>query len=249
MIDEHIHFHKQPYTLETIENMVSVAKEKNIDEIWLLDHTHKFHEFIFLYEPVMHNELSANWFRKKKFISINEYLDFISLVKSRAYDVKIKFGLEVCYFPETENLLREELKKYQFDFLIGAVHFIDGIGFDLSKEAWIGVDVDQMYKRYYEIMELLIESELFTTLAHPDSIKLYNYYPTYDLKPTYLRIAQLLNKHQMSTENNTGLWRYQFPYPGLNPEFLEVLKKAQVRIHLSSDAHEYKYIGAYFNCL
>ena len=42
MIDGHIHFEKQPYTLEVVENMVKTAMEKEIDEIWLLDHTHKF---------------------------------------------------------------------------------------------------------------------------------------------------------------------------------------------------------------
>lgn len=249
MIDGNIHFHKQSYTLETIEKMVKVAKENYFEEIWLLDHTHKFQEFKFLYEPIKNNKLSANWFNKKKFISINEYLDFIKLVKTMDFDISIKFGLEVCYFPETENLLREELKKYHFDFLIGAVHFIDGIGFDLTKDAWIDVDVNQMYKRYYEIMESLIKSNLFTTLAHPDSIKLYGFYPTYDLKSTYEKIASLLNEHQMSTENNTGLWRYQFPYPGLNPEFLETLKNTNVQIHYASDAHEYQYIGAYFDKL
>ncbi len=53
----------------------------------------------------------------------------------------------------------------------------------------------------------------------------------------------------MSTENNTGLWRYNFPYPGLNMEFLKILKDTDVKIHLSSDAHEYQYIGKYFDLL
>lgn len=247
MIDGHIHFNYQPYTIETIDNMVSVAKENGIDELWLLDHTHKFQEFKFLYEPIMKHDLGAKWFKAKKFISIKEYLDFIQEIKSMKFDVKLKFGLEVCYFPENEELLRQELSKYQFDFLIGAVHFIDGIGFDLAKEVWENVDVDMMYQRYYEIMESLIKSELFTTLAHPDSIKLYNYYPSYDLKPTYRRIAQLLKKYYVSTENNTGLWRFDFPYPGLNPEFLAILQEENVNLHLSSDAHEYQHIGAYFN--
>ena len=50
MIDGHIHFEKQPYNLDTVNSMVEVALSKGINEIWLLDHTHKFKEFSFLYQ-------------------------------------------------------------------------------------------------------------------------------------------------------------------------------------------------------
>lgn len=36
MIDGHIHFNNQPYTLETIQNMVNVALEKGVDKLYLL---------------------------------------------------------------------------------------------------------------------------------------------------------------------------------------------------------------------
>ena len=49
MIDGHIHFHDQPYSLSLIKKMIKVAQEKGIDELFLLDHTHKFYEFDFLY--------------------------------------------------------------------------------------------------------------------------------------------------------------------------------------------------------
>lgn len=246
MIDGHIHFNKQSYTLDVIEKMIEVAKSHHIDELWLLDHTHKFKEFKFLYEPIKKHDVTYAWYHKKVLISIQEYLDFIELVKSKNYDINIKFGLEVCYFEETEKQLKEELSKYHFDFLIGSVHFIDGIGFDLSKDVWLDVSIDKMYQRYYEIMESLIKSNLFTTLAHPDSIKLYNYYPTYDLTFTYQKIAKLLNQYHMSTENNTGLWRYELKEVGLNKTFLDILKEEKVDIHLASDAHHYQDIGKYF---
>ncbi len=65
MIDGHIHFHKQAYLLETVESMVKVAIEKGIDEIWLLDHTHKFKEFDFLYQNLK-EDLTVKWYSKKE---------------------------------------------------------------------------------------------------------------------------------------------------------------------------------------
>lgn len=247
MIDGHIHFHKQPYSLETINKMVEVAKMNNIDELYLLDHTHKFSEFKSLYESLKHNQAAWKWYQKKQPISINDYLEFVIDIKKKEFPVKIKFGLEVCFFSDKINWLKTELSKYPLDFFIGSVHFIDGFTFDSSEQVWEGQDIDHMYQRYYEIMEELIKSELFSHLAHPDSIKLFHYYPSYDLNSTYQRIAKLLNTYHLPTENNTGLWRYQFHYPGLIPTFYQILKENDVKIIKASDAHTYDKIGYQFH--
>lgn len=109
--------------------------------------------------------------------------------------VKVSFGLEVCYVPEYEAFLKALLSNYQFDFLVGAIHSIDGILYDMpfSKTLlWQQSDVDHIYKRYYELVFQLIKSDLFTQLAHPDTIKLFNYYPTYDLTPTYHELSKAI---------------------------------------------------------
>ena len=45
------------------------------------------------------------------------------------------------------------LKKYDFDFLTGSVHWIDGWGFDHKgqKETWESKNTEEIYKRYYYI--------------------------------------------------------------------------------------------------
>ena len=49
---------------------------------------------------------------------------------------------------------------------------------NFSKEIlWNKYDVDDIYKRYYELVFDLVKSDLFTQLAHPDTIKMFNYYP------------------------------------------------------------------------
>lgn len=239
MIDGHIHFHKQPYTLETIDLMVEEALKNGVSTLYLLDHTHKFNEFLFLYDNLCGEETNK-WFNKKIHIPIKEYLDFINLVKAKTYPIKIKFGLEVCYVREYEEKLREELSKYNFDFLIGSVHQINGIGYDLCEEIWNDVCVDDFYKEYYEITKSLIKSRLFDILGHPDCITAYEIYPSFSLTPYLEEIALLLKEYNMETENNTKRG-------GLKKEFLEILKKHKISLHLSSDAHRYYEIGRDFN--
>ena len=116
-----------------------------------------------------------------------------------------------------------------------------------SKELlWDKYDVNHIYRRYYELIFQLIESDLFTQLAHPDTIKLFEIYPTYDLKPTYTQLAQLLNEHHMKAENNVGCYyRYHHPDMGLSDELLKILVENHVDIITASDAHQPHDVGSY----
>lgn len=245
-IDGHVHFNNQPYSLETINDFVNVAKQKGIKELYLLDHTHKFLEFKFLYDNITHEE-SKNWYLKKNPISINEYLDFIKLVRSKDYDVTLHFGLEVCYFKESEQKLKETLDLYNFDFTIGSIHFVNGMGIDLNKDYYEGLDIDKLYQDYYKANIDAVKSKIFTFLGHADLIKLFGFSPSFSLTYIYKELASTLREYNMETENNSGLVRYGFSYPGLNKELLTILKEYGVKIHFSSDAHKAIDIGREFN--
>ncbi|MBR4085572.1 MAG: histidinol phosphate phosphatase [Lachnospiraceae bacterium] len=252
MRDVHIHFlHGNPigYNIEFFEGFIKVAQEAGLDEIYLLEHTHQFTEFEKVYEPVKaYNDYQYNWITERMNGSIEEYIDFINKVQDTAYPVKVKFGLEVCYIPETADILVDILNEYDFDFLTGSVHWIDGWGFDHmgQKELWKSKNVEEVYKRYYEIMFDLCESSLFTGLAHPDSIKCFGYMPDIDLTEYYNNLALLLNKHGMYAENSGGLQLNYSPdiELGLNPKLLSILRRNKVRIETASDAHKQRDVGA-----
>lgn len=253
MLDGHIHIHKQPYELSTIENMVQVALEKGIDELNILDHTHKFFEFDFLYSSLSDNLTKEFYERKKKEqIHIEEYLSFIQKAKEKVWPIKLNFGLEVCYFKEHEEELKEYLKSlepFKFDFLIGSIHFTDGHCVDLSKDIFLDLDVDEFYKHYFRDLDDIIASQIFDVIAHPDLIKLFGIYPSFSLLPYYEALAKQFKKYHQRTENNSGLIRYGYPYPGMAPELIEILKKYDVKFHKSSDAHVYLDIGRVFEKL
>ncbi len=154
----------------------------------------------------------------------------------------------VCYILETADILSGILGEYDFDFLTGSVHWIDGWGFDHmgQKELWKNKNINEIYKRYYNIMFQLCESSLFTGLAHPDSIKCFGYIPDIDLTDYYNELAVLLNKNGMYTENSGGL-RLNYCSDlelGLNPQLLSILKKNNVKIETASDAHKQSDVGA-----
>ncbi|MCF0112087.1 MAG: histidinol-phosphatase HisJ family protein [Erysipelotrichaceae bacterium] len=235
--DAHVHFEHQPYTRETLEKMVKTAMDHGITELRVLDHTHKFLDFDPLYEPTKTDPVTYKWYRNHKQIPLKVYEDFIAEMKKENWPITVKFGLEVCYFPQTEDWLRDFLSGHSFDFLIGSIHFVDGYAIDLTRDIYFYHNVNTVYKRYYAIMELCITSGLFDHLGHPDSIKVFETYPDYNLEKEYIRIAEALQKAGMTTENNTGLKRYHYPYLGIHPYFGEILKQHHVPVLMSSDAH------------
>ncbi|MCL2839809.1 MAG: PHP domain-containing protein [Defluviitaleaceae bacterium] len=255
MRDVHVHFlhgAKCGYSMEFFDSYVKKAVEMGLEEIYLLEHTHHFFEFEKIYTPcIEYNHTQRKWLTSDLRGTIEDYLHFIQSIKPLIgkLPIKINFGLEVCYIPETSGKLINILKQYCFDFLTGGIHSINGWVFDdpSQKELWHNVNVNNMYHRYYEIMFELCDSGLFTGLAHPDSIKCFGYNPTCDLTDQYHKLAIGLNKNNMYTENNGGLkLRYNPALElGLNNNLLNILKQNNVKICTASDAHQINDIGAY----
>lgn len=249
MIDGHMHLEFGELSKAYVYEFINEAKRKGFDTIQILDHTHRFVEFKPIYENLRVHEIQDTWLHgKTKFCdSVFDFINLMKEIQQEETEIEVRYGLEVCYAPEYEDFLREELAKYDFDFIVGAIHSIDGVLYDMSfsKELlWDVYEVNDIYKRYYQLVMQLIESDLFTQLAHPDQLKLFNHYPTYDLQETYDALAIALNKHRMKAENNTGIhYRYHHEDIGDNEQLLETLKKHGVKMITASDAHKPSDVG------
>jgi len=241
MIDGHIHIERGPYTLEWIRKFVDKAVEMQLDEICLLEHNFRFEEFVPMYDSVCaHSEFVNKWFHRVGGVKkLDEYLELIRKVREEQFPVKIRFGLEICYFKEHEALIAKLTKDKDFDFLLGSMHFADDFAFDHKPEHWIGVDVDRIYRRYFEDSAWLAKSGLFDGIGHPDTIKLFGYKPSYSLTESYEKLAEALAESGMYADQNSGAAR-RCPDTaplGMEPELIRILKKRQVKIITSSDAH------------
>ena len=249
MIDGHVHLEKGPLTKKYVYEFIEEAMNKGVDELQILDHTHRFKEFAPVYEKHWAVPAQAEWLSHDLRDSIYDYIKLIEEMKKENLPIKVRFGLEVCYSKAEENILRDLLSIYDWDFLIGSVHAIDYVAYDSSwsfDELWNKQPTDVIYKKYYESVFDLVKSNLFTQLGHPDTIKMFNLYPSYDLTPTYLELAKLLNEHHMKVENNVGCYyRYHHKDKGLSPELLKIFKDNKCDLITVSDAHLPKDVGNY----
>jgi histidinol-phosphatase (PHP family) len=241
MIDCHIHIERGTYSLNWINEFVQVAVDKGIREIWLLEHCYRFREFLPMYESVCtHSEYINKWFhRKAGALELSDFLRLIDIVRQRQYPVDIKFGLEICYFKDFEELVYDETKGKGLDFLVGSVHFVDDFAYDHKAEHWDGVNVDEVYRRYFETSIDLAKSGIYDGIAHPDCIKLFGQKPSFSLNVYYDKLAESLAKSNMYAEQNGGAYRRcpDTTELGMNTGMIKAMKNHGVRILTASDAH------------
>ena len=126
--------------------------------------------------------------------------------------------------------------------MIGSVHFVFGYGIDLQYEEY--PFVDKLYKEYFNEERKLIQSRLFTIIGHPDLIRIIPC--DYPLTDEYIKLAILARENKIMVEHNSGNWRYHMNHLGLDLDFIKILKANEVKIVLSSDAHEAQYVGYHF---
>lgn len=237
---------KGGYTLDWTNKFIETAVERGLKELWLLEHCYLFPEFVPMYGGVCaQSDYIRAWFtRKAGTRKLSDYLRLVEKVRAAEVPLKIRFGLEVCYFKEQEDFIRRETKDLGLDFLVGSVHYIDNFAFDHKPEHWEGVDVDSVYRRYFETSLDLAKSGLFDGIAHPDNVKLFGQRPSYSLLPYYDALAKELAKRGLYAEQNGGVSRRCGAELGMNAELLKALQKDGVKILTASDAHRPEDVGA-----
>lgn len=241
MIDGHIHIERGDYSLEWIGQFVDRAVRMHVDEIRLLEHSYIFEEFTPMYASVCsYSEFVHSWFKRSAGKhKMAEYLELIEKVRAKKYPVQIKFGLEICYFKEYETLIGQLTHDKNFDFLLGSIHFVDDFAYDHKAEHWEGMDVDRLYRRYFEDSVSLARSGLFDGIGHPDAIKLFGKSPSFSLVSYYDELAQALSENGMYADQNSGIARRcpETAELGMDKTLLHILKERNVSIITSSDAH------------
>lgn len=243
-IDYHMHFEYGSYDLDWVQGFFDHAGKRGIDEIGISEHTHGFIEFKDLYyEELVLDETAVGqyqqkWLTKNKFrYSLKDYLQFMNLLKEKGYPVKT--GIEVCNFKNQERV-KAILSEYQFDYIIGSIHFLKGWGYDFAdiKFVWDQYKLQDMYEWYAAEVEALCAAGTYDVLGHPFNIRLFKNFPDFDVQPYLDRVAVAVSQAGMAIDINTGtLYRYPVQEISPYPEFMKTARRYDLPVILSSDAH------------
>ena len=174
---------------------------------------------------------------------LDYYVEAVLAAKSSVPEVRVLLGMECEYVKEYKNYLEDELLgKRQFEYLIGAAHYTPHKGEWLNSFTDLGCT--SHLKAYTEYLCHMMESQLFTFIAHPDIFGSSYLDWNADLNSCSLDILRTAEETQIPLEiNGNGLRKkYLNSSVGLRPPypwrpFWELATEFNIKVICNSDCH------------
>jgi histidinol-phosphatase (PHP family) len=214
--------------IATVSTMIDGARKAGLDELGISDH--------YVLTPDFRQ---VSWSMKTDLPA--EYAARICQAAENAGGIAVRLGLEVDYFPETIELVQRLLAPYNFDYLIGSVHFVDGFPIDSDLRPWKELTQDtrdNIWRGYWQRLRAAAGTGLFDIAGHFDLPKKFGYFPSVDLTQDALAALDAISAAGMAIEINTAGWEKPVneAYPSLF--YLQEAKRRNIPVVISADAHK-----------
>ena len=236
-VDYHLHTRLCGHAEGEMREYIEVAKQKGLEQVGFADHM-----------PLLHIDIPSLAMSREE---LPVYVESVTELKEEFDDIEVKLGIEADYLPDTTSELATLLTSYDFDYIYGSVHFLDGWIFDSPHPDCIKEyekhDIDDLYRRYFEVLGEAVETGLFDILAHPDLLKKFDKRPRMDPRPLYVDLLERVKEKDICYEVSTAGLRW--PAAELYPEksFVEAAFSLGVPVTLGSDAHRPDQVASAFD--
>lgn len=148
MFDFHMHSRVSFDGHDTGEALAKAALAAGLKEICFTDHMD--------YDPLI----------EKQFMVFSEEAYRAEYDRLEVPGLKIRRGVELGMSGENLDFLRTSAKAYPYDFVLGSVHFVDGLDVYLEP-FWKGKTMEEAEKRYLEETLVCVQrNDDFDVLAH-----------------------------------------------------------------------------------
>lgn len=225
---------KNHFTGENVEVYLEAAKEHGIAELGFSEHIHRFKQALAIWDHPFWRENAVD--------DLDCYLQF--LVEMKACGHQIKAGIEVDWIEGREEQIMEVVGSYDWDYVIGSVHFLGEYAVDNRDfDVWAKLDAQTIWGRYFDALGQAAASGLFDILAHPDLVKIWGSYPEGELEHYYQRAMEGIANADIAVELSTAGLRKPVAEIYPSERLLQLLVEAGKPVALSSDAHRPGEIG------
>ncbi|MFE8695614.1 histidinol-phosphatase [Cytobacillus sp. FJAT-53684] len=240
LTDYHNHLETGTLSLDYLRKFTDAAKEKGIDCFGISEHAYHFYQTADI--------LQNSWVNERRYYDMKDYVSLFHQAWDK--DIDVKMSIEMDYTPGKHEEMKRFIQAYSFDYVIGSIHWIGDFGIDLAeyKHEWEKRDINEIYKKYFDQVVTLAESNLFDIIGHIDLVKIFKYVPENEefLLEQYERATDALANSKTCVEISTAGLRK--PVGELYPDkrLLEKCFSKNIPIVLSSDAHFPEHVGADF---
>lgn len=170
MIRTDLHMHtRHSHGRDTTEAMYGAARAAGMELIGFSEHSPR---------PLGYDY--AHEYRDRLAAELPDYVREVLALRDGAREdggPRVLFGMEMDWLDGAEDFVRAACAAYDFDYLIGSVHFLGTWGFDDVMETWQAFsqeELEERYEAYFAAWRRMIASGLFQIAAHPDLIKIFS---------------------------------------------------------------------------
>jgi histidinol-phosphatase (PHP family) len=234
VIDCHVHSRFSGDAHAGISDMCARAAELGLTEIVFTEHIDL--------DP--HDEWANTAFDYKVWTE-----EIAAARESFAGRLLIRAGAEVDYQRRCRPTIERFLEDHRFDYVIGSVHYANGVILEDHKRYFPGKNARDAYAPYFEAAVSAAETGLFDALGHMDLCKRYGvlYYGPFAVDEFRSEVEEVLRaviRQGMALEINTSGLR-QAPkeaYPGVDA--LRLYKElGGTVVSIGSDSHKLEHLG------
>jgi histidinol-phosphatase (PHP family) len=167
IVDYHLHLRdpeeRFAHSVEAVERFVETAAARGVDEIGFTEHVYYFTQ--------THRVWDLPYQTERCVYDLDAYVD--AVVEAKRQGLPVKLGLEVDFVAARQDELAAALEPYPWDYLLGSVHWVDGLAIDQEPGLWATATVEEVWRRYFAALGELAASGHVDVLAHPDLAKIF----------------------------------------------------------------------------
>lgn len=186
-------------------------------------------------------------------LDIEHYLPRMKQLQEQyASQIRINIGIELGLQLHIKDYLNALIQKYQFDFILGSSHFIDGLD-PYFPEFFAEKTEEEQYLRYFEVtLKRIRQMDCFDSFGHLDYVVRYG--PNQNKNYSYRGYADVIDpilktliQKGKGLECNTGGYKYGLGHPNPTADVLCRYRELGGEIlTVGSDAHKPEHMGYEF---
>ena len=250
MIITDLHLHtKYSHGANTVQEMYTEAKNHGLMIIGFSEHSPRPLNFNYTHE-----------YRKKLQESLPRYVEDVTTLRDTESHngMQVLFGMEMDWLEGEEDFATKSAHAFDFDYLIGSVHFIGHWGFDDGREPWNKATQEECfewYEAYFSAWEKMISSNLYNIAAHPDLIKIFSverFHEWLAIEKNQKQVEhclQILKETGMAMEISSAGLRKACSEIYPCREIMEMAASLRIPITFASDAHKVSEVAFGFEAL
>jgi histidinol-phosphatase (PHP family) len=160
---------------------------------------------------------------------------YISAVRAAGHDLPlaIRLGLEVDFIPGKNEEIQAFLVGYDWDFLIGSVHEVDGRQYEQYSD-WQRPEGEAYWLRYFALLREAVNSGYFSLVSHPVRMRTTNPFLPATMDEELRQLAAAAASHDVALEINGHDIQH---YPGLVRRLARACALHKTPVSVGSDAH------------